>query len=210
MGRIDTSEMILKAATKVFALRGFHAATVREICAAAHANIALISRYFGSKQNLYAEVCRSLFEGSGAPLAHLDERVDSAESWRNAIREWIRRAIAITSATNSPGREIAGIFRQEMTSPSSMYAYLKKEYMKPIFDCLKRLLEMSIGTDDQPRVLQWASAIWAQTSVYALLDEVWQKPFRPPEIPRNQWLELVAEQIADSVFLSLSYHSRRS
>ena len=91
-----------------------------------------------------------------------------------------------------------------------MHPYLKKEYMKPIFDCLKRLLEMSIGTGDQKRVLQWASAIWAQTSVYALLDEVWQKPFRPPDVPRNQWLELVAEQIASSVFLSLSYQPRRT
>ena len=35
---------ILKAASKLFAAKGFRAATVREICGAAGANIALVSR----------------------------------------------------------------------------------------------------------------------------------------------------------------------
>ena len=53
-----TRAAILKAAKKIFAAKGFGAATVRDICTEAGANIALVSRYFGSKSGLYAEVCR--------------------------------------------------------------------------------------------------------------------------------------------------------
>ena len=47
-GRTDTRKAIMDAAADVFAARGFHSATVREICAKANANIALVSRYFGA------------------------------------------------------------------------------------------------------------------------------------------------------------------
>ena len=68
-GKTATRAAILEAAKKLFAAKGFGAATVRDICTEAGANIALVSRYFGSKSELYAEVCRSLFDGLAAPLA---------------------------------------------------------------------------------------------------------------------------------------------
>ena len=58
-GKTDTRAAILDAAKKIFAAKGFGAATVRDICTEAGANIALVSRHFGSKSGLYAEVCRS-------------------------------------------------------------------------------------------------------------------------------------------------------
>ena len=98
-GRTDTRRAIMDAAADVFAARGFHSATVREICAKANANIALVSRYFGSKQGLYAEVCRMLFNGLGVPLAELYRNAATDKDCRVAIREWIGWAIKITSAS---------------------------------------------------------------------------------------------------------------
>ena len=95
--KTTTRAAILDAAKKVFAAKGFGAATVRDICTEAGANIALVSRYFGSKSGLYAEVCRSLFDGLAAPLAHLDLGISTAEDWRNNMREWIRHALRLTS-----------------------------------------------------------------------------------------------------------------
>ena len=85
-GAKDTRTAMLEAAAKIFAAKGFHDATVRAICAEAGANIALVSRYFGSKQGLYAEVCRMLFDGLGAPLARLDVGADTRGERREAIR----------------------------------------------------------------------------------------------------------------------------
>ena len=201
-GRTDTRKVIMDAAADVFAARGFHSATVREICAKANANIALVSRYFGSKQGLYAEVCRMLFNGLGIPLAELYRNAGTKNECRLAIREWIGRAIKITSASRAPASFVAGIFRHEMNSPSSMHEYLRKEFLSPVFKCFRRLIEAA-GSKSEATTLSLLSSVWSQISIYALLAEVWQRPFRPAGIPKPQWIELIADEIAAGVFARL-------
>lgn len=54
-----TRRLLLDAAAKLFAERGYEAATVRDIAAVAGVNQALLFRYFGSKQALLTEVIAS-------------------------------------------------------------------------------------------------------------------------------------------------------
>lgn len=49
---------ILLAAKKLFAKQGFDGTSVRQICEEAGANVALVSYYFGGKENVF----RALFE----------------------------------------------------------------------------------------------------------------------------------------------------
>ena len=51
-----TREAILEAATSRFATQGYERAGVREIAADAGVTAALVNRYFGSKEGLFAEV----------------------------------------------------------------------------------------------------------------------------------------------------------
>ena len=51
-----TREAILEAATRRFATQGYERAGVREIAADAGVTAALVNRYFGSKEGLFAEV----------------------------------------------------------------------------------------------------------------------------------------------------------
>ena len=51
-----TREKILAAATEIFAAKGFLRATVREICAKAKVNLALVNYHFESKEKLYEAV----------------------------------------------------------------------------------------------------------------------------------------------------------
>jgi len=53
-----TKERILRAAFEVFAKRGFHNTTVRDICQKADVNVAAINYYFNTKEKLYEEVCK--------------------------------------------------------------------------------------------------------------------------------------------------------
>ena len=53
-----TREAILAAATRRFATQGYERAGVREIAADAGVTAALVNRYFGSKEGLFAEVIR--------------------------------------------------------------------------------------------------------------------------------------------------------
>lgn len=54
----DTRRRVLGAAGEVFAERGYRAATVREICRRAKANLAAVNYHFGDKATLYSEVLR--------------------------------------------------------------------------------------------------------------------------------------------------------
>jgi AcrR family transcriptional regulator len=54
----DARTRLLDTAGQVFAEKGFKAATVREICSAAGANIAAVNYYFGDKQRLYVEAVK--------------------------------------------------------------------------------------------------------------------------------------------------------
>ncbi len=70
-----TREAILEAATRRFATQGYERAGVREIAADAGVTAALVNRYFGSKEGLFAEVIRRaldmghLLEGRPGDLA---------------------------------------------------------------------------------------------------------------------------------------------
>jgi AcrR family transcriptional regulator len=54
----ETRLRLLNAAGRVFAEKGFRAATVREICSVAGANVAAVNYHFGDKERLYLEVLR--------------------------------------------------------------------------------------------------------------------------------------------------------
>ena len=70
-----TREAILEAATRRFAAQGYERAGVREIAADAGVTAALVNRYFGSKERLFAEVIEraldmgNLLEGRRGDLA---------------------------------------------------------------------------------------------------------------------------------------------
>jgi AcrR family transcriptional regulator len=58
----STRQKLLETAGEVFAERGFHGATIRDICEKAGANIAAINYHFGDKERLYSEVFKYILE----------------------------------------------------------------------------------------------------------------------------------------------------
>ncbi|MGA9926212.1 MAG: TetR family transcriptional regulator [Isosphaeraceae bacterium] len=57
-----TREAILEAATRRFATQGYQSAGAREIAADAGVTAALVNRYFGSKEGLFAEAIERAFD----------------------------------------------------------------------------------------------------------------------------------------------------
>lgn len=51
----DSREALLQAAKKVFAVKGFDGATVKDLAEAADVNVSLVSYYFNGKEGLYLE-----------------------------------------------------------------------------------------------------------------------------------------------------------
>src|SRR5262245_49952634 len=59
-----TRQQLLEAAADVFADAGYRAATVREICERAGANIAAVNYHFGDKEKLYRAVLRDTYRAA--------------------------------------------------------------------------------------------------------------------------------------------------
>lgn len=62
--RKDTRLRVLESACLVFAEKGFHDATVHDICERAGANIAAVNYYFRDKESLYGEAWRHAREAA--------------------------------------------------------------------------------------------------------------------------------------------------
>jgi AcrR family transcriptional regulator len=69
----STRERILAAAGELFAARGFHATTVRDIAEAARVNIAAINYHFRAKEELYATVIETALMRWTAEIVQLDD-----------------------------------------------------------------------------------------------------------------------------------------
>ena len=83
-----TREELLRAAIRRFVVLGYERSTTRDIAADAGVNVSLISRYFGSKDGLFAEAVRASTErmdelSAGRPSSRIEMLLDTLEpnSW---------------------------------------------------------------------------------------------------------------------------------
>lgn len=102
--RAATEARILTAARRLFAQAGYDRVSVRAVAAAADANPALINRYFGSKQQLFAKMVidainlRQLLDG---PLTELPVRLTEfalrrrTDSGNRALLEALNRSSSV-------------------------------------------------------------------------------------------------------------------
>ena len=91
---LSQRELVLAAALEVFSREGFEGATMRDIAAIAQCNHAMIRYYFKTKDNLWREAVRFLFERMERELAleeTLTARLHAGD--RDAFEEWLRRYV---------------------------------------------------------------------------------------------------------------------
>ena len=62
---LKTRERLLLTASMIFAEKGYHEATIAEICQQAETNIAAVNYHFQDKENLYLQAWRHAFQDSG-------------------------------------------------------------------------------------------------------------------------------------------------
>ena len=86
-----TRAKLVDAAGVVFAESGYQGATVREICARAGVNIALVNYYFGDKLELYAEVLRESIGSAAERDQGSGERTAAGRAERDLIHATLQR-----------------------------------------------------------------------------------------------------------------------
>jgi AcrR family transcriptional regulator len=126
-GPSSTRPKILAAARTLFASRGYHATTVRDIAAEAGVNAALVHHYFGSKEQAFvaamnlplnpADLISRLRDGG--PRAQLGERVVRlfARTWRDPATGQPLQALLRAAASTEQGATMMRQFVEDVMLP---------------------------------------------------------------------------------------------
>ncbi|WP_199616064.1 TetR family transcriptional regulator [Paenibacillus alkalitolerans] len=129
---LDMRTKILNAAIRLFSKQGFGATTVRQICEEAGANVALVSYYFGGKENVFYSIVDEYF-----PSAEMLEK--SGEVLRDPIAGLMLLIEQITVyRTRAP--DVANIIEQEILMRSPRMEYIQSRAF-PVWTKLRDLLQ---------------------------------------------------------------------
>ena len=85
-----------------------------------------------------------------------------------------------------------------------MRKYFHDTFMMPMFNCLKRLIEMG-GSRSEAETLALMTRIWSQIAFHVIPDETWRAPFRPDGMSRDVWISRETENIAEDIFRKLEF-----
>jgi len=155
---IATRERLLQAGARLFAARGYAHVTIRDICAAAGANIAAVNYHFPGKAGLYHEVV-------GRAIARLQRSTtvarshETAESPEQRLHEYIRATIAFEPADDWIHRLVS----RELSEPTAALDRILQEVVRPHLAHLQGIVVELLGCgDDDPRAARAAFSIHAQ------------------------------------------------
>lgn len=124
--RDERREQILKAALEVFARRGYSAARISDIAAAARLSHGLVYHYFGSKDDVFtalvgtalavsAQAVKAAAEGPGTPLQRLRNLTETLLAGLFAQKESVYYFLVMLQATtfDPVPRAVRDLIRQD-------------------------------------------------------------------------------------------------
>ena len=142
----NTKEKILRAAIKIFAVKGYTAATVREIgLEAGAANISAVTYHFKGKENLYKAVLEFMFEDANKFIPEektIEIELTPEEKLRFFILMYMKIIYVIDTKLDS---DLASIFSKEVIHPSPFLGEMVKKHIKPAGEELQKILMEIIG-----------------------------------------------------------------
>jgi AcrR family transcriptional regulator len=172
-----TRSAILEAATRRFAFEGYQGAGVREIAADAGVDAAMVNRYFGSKEGLFAEVFERAFN-----IRYL------VDGDRATLAERLARAVVYGRENNAGDRRVPLLLiLRSATEPRAA------ELIRPSLDrnLLEPLAEQLGGPDAKVR----AAIVIAQCAGFSMLNQMLQ-PRVLAEAQQEKLVVLLKESLA--------------
>ncbi len=161
----ETRQRLLEAAARLFADRGFGRVTVREICHAAHANVASVNYHFGDKLGLYREVLQTAIEAMRATTDAARRAGDGRppeEKLRRFVEVFLRRIVADDSVT-----WIHRLMSREVLDPTPALDAVVEQGLQPRLRYLADIVAEMMGcAPDDERVVRCTASINAQWLPY--------------------------------------------
>lgn len=149
----ETQHQLLIAASEVFAQKGFHNATIAQICRRAGANTAAANYHFGNKEALYIESWRFSFEQSLKAYPP-----DGGVSQEAPVEERLHgRILAIMRRVVDPKSHALDIVYKETANPTGLLAEVIPKALEPIFHGFALIIRELLGpaaSEQQVRLCQ--------------------------------------------------------
>ncbi|MCF8005705.1 MAG: CerR family C-terminal domain-containing protein [Chromatiaceae bacterium] len=192
---ISTRERLLQAALEVFAEHGYRAATIREICRRADANVAAVHYHFGDKSKLYEAIYGHLFETlHERRTAFLPPDANPEVRLRVHIRTLFEE-IFCCEGNSERQVQLSRLYLNEMVRPTEALDRIVTEHFEPdarmLYEIVAALLET---TPTDPLTIDCAASVIGQILYYHHAMPILSRlhPDRPAVAER---LDAIIEQV---------------
>jgi AcrR family transcriptional regulator len=196
----DTKQRVVAAASALFAERGFHGTTARDIAQRAGVNLAAGHYHFGSKETLYLEVLRVHFADVMAELEQRGARLGAgrARPGRAAVRELLRtRIAAMLELLLGPPPGLHGtLMMREMCDPSAALPHIVEQFIQPHKRELQEIIAALLPGLGREDVERCAFSIVGQVFFYRQMLPALRLMVGKPELTRA-WLRAAAQHITE-------------
>jgi len=197
----DVKDRLLQAAGRVFARRGYQAATVREICTAAEVNVASVNYYFGDKETLYIETVKHARQLRAAqyPMPEWPPGVPAAERLLGFTTTLLRRMVSGDRAGWN-----TQLMLREVLQPTTACLKVVEQYIRPVFEQLMQIVgELVPKGVPEHRVRQLAFGVIGQCLHYRVAGELVRLLTPDDEYQTYYTPEALAQQITDTMLSSV-------
>ena len=138
-----TESRLLEAAGEIFAEYGYRAATIRQICEKAGANIAAVNYHFRDKDGLYRAVLRFVHEAyvkKYPPLLASNSGATAEQRLRSYVQGLLRRLFE----EGRPSWHMK-LMAREMIEPTRAFDMLVEEAARPLHEELTSIVREILG-----------------------------------------------------------------
>ncbi len=129
-GAPDIKQRIIDVASKLFAEKSFEGASVREIAALCHVNIAMISYYFGGKEGLYLECIAKFAKGRSEVLQKILIPVETETEFKVRLKLFFETMMTLFSTDKHLVRII---MREAQADRGEEFHKKVMTHMHPVF-----------------------------------------------------------------------------
>ncbi|HZV81412.1 MAG TPA: TetR family transcriptional regulator [Geobacteraceae bacterium] len=153
MTKADCRGKLMEVGARLFAERGLHGVSVRELSQAAGASISMISYYFGGKEGLYAAVLAEQF----ACFDQIDEIRQEGADPLAVIEGYIRWTIQ----RHRTHPYLLRFYTSELTNPTTFFSTIVSPAIGKVIRILAEVVEEGIGRGDFRRNIHAVNAVLA-------------------------------------------------
>ena len=161
---LETEKRLLEAAGEIFAEYGYRAATVRQICEKAGANLAAVNYHFGDKEGLYMAVLRSV-PSAEAEKYPSDLGLAVKATAEQKLCAYIRSLLQRVFDEGRPGW-YTKIVAREITEPTRAFDALVQEAARPLHIDMASIVRELLGSAATPESVRLCTLSIISQCVY--------------------------------------------